>query len=131
MTGQETADARRDAVRPRRQEAVLLLAHVHDARHERVHRADVAEVALAREGVLVRVVGIETLRREALVVGGHRMWRVVTIRPHDFRPRRDRDLLGIERELRTLPRTGLLLQVIGPGRLGKQDHVGVGPLILQ
>ena len=38
----------------------LLLAHVHDARHERVHGADVAKVPFTRKRMLERVIGIQT-----------------------------------------------------------------------
>src|ERR1700746_3600974 len=55
----------------------LLLTHMHDAGHERMHGADVGEVAFAGERVLELVVGIQAFRGEALVVAGHGMRRLV------------------------------------------------------
>ena len=53
---------------PQRREAIpkvkgmrLLLAHMHDARHVRVHSADVAEIAFVGERVLEFVVGVQAL----------------------------------------------------------------------
>src|SRR5208282_5771437 len=82
----------------------LLLAYVHDARHERVHGAEIAEVALARERMLELVVGIQTLGRKTLVVARYRVRGFIVIGPGDLGARGDRDLLRGEGELRDLDR---------------------------
>src|ERR1700682_1996454 len=77
----------------------LLLAHVHEASHERMHGADVAEVTFAGKGMLELVVGIQTFRGKALVVAGHGVRRFVVIGPDDPGAGCDRDFLGPGRKL--------------------------------
>jgi len=80
----------------------LLLAHVHDAGHERMQRAEVAEVAFAGKRMLELVVGIQTFRGEALIVAGGGMRRFVAIGPDDLGARCNGDLLRHEGELRDI-----------------------------
>src|SRR6266567_2200658 len=77
----------------------LLLAHMHDAGHERMHGADVAEVAFAGKSMFELVVGIQTFRGKTLVVAGHGMRCFVVIDPDDLGAGRDRDFLWPVREL--------------------------------
>ncbi len=77
----------------------LLLANMHDAGHERMHGADVAEVTFAGKGMLELVVGIQAFRGKALVVAGHGMRRFVVIGPYDLGAGCDGDLLRSVREL--------------------------------
>jgi hypothetical protein len=49
-----------------------------------MHGAVVAEIAFVGEDMPELVVGIETLRGEALVVAGYRMRRFVAIGPDDL-----------------------------------------------
>src|SRR5258708_21402297 len=80
----------------------LLLAHMHDARHERMHGADVAKVTFAGKSVLELVVGIQPFRGKALVVAGYGMGRFVAIAPDDLGAGCNRNFLRRERELRDI-----------------------------
>ncbi len=80
----------------------LLLAHMHDAGHERMHGADVAEVTFAGKGMFELVVGIQTFGGKTLVVAGHGMRRFVAIGPGDLGAGCNRNLLRRERELRDI-----------------------------
>src|ERR1700682_630071 len=80
----------------------LLLAHMHDAGHERMDGAEVTEVAFAGKGMLELVVGIQTFRGKTLVVAGHGMRRFVVIGPGDLSAGCNRNLLRRECELRDI-----------------------------
>src|SRR6185312_5556095 len=71
----------------------LLLVHMHDAGHERMHGADITEVALLGKHMLELVVGIQTFRGEALVIAGYRVRRFVCVGPDDLGAWRDRDFI--------------------------------------
>src|ERR1700674_5858910 len=71
----------------------LLLVHMHDAGHVRMHGADVTEVAFAGKSMLELVVGIQAFRGKTLVVAGHGMRRFVVIGPDDLGAGCDRDFL--------------------------------------
>src|SRR5713101_8592765 len=51
----------------------LLLVHMHDAGHVRMHGADVTEVTFADKSMLELVVGIQALGSKTLVVAVHGM----------------------------------------------------------
>jgi len=87
---------------PQRARAQLLLAHMHDAGHERMHGADIAKVTFAGKGMLELVVGIQTFRGKTLVAAGHGMRRFVVIYPDDLGAGCDRDFLRPVRELRDI-----------------------------
>jgi hypothetical protein len=81
---------------------LLPLAHVYDARHERMQGADISEVTFARKSMLELVVRIQTLRGKALILAGHGMRRFVAICPDDLGAGYNRDFLRRECELRDL-----------------------------
>ena len=60
--------------------------------HERMHRANVIEVAFAGKCVLEFVVGVQTFRGETLVVAGYGMRRFVVVGPDDLGAWHDRYL---------------------------------------
>src|SRR3954466_1483476 len=78
---------------------VLRFSHMDDTGHERMHRAEVRDIAFVVESMLVAVVRIERLGDEAVIAGRDRVRRLVVVDPDDRRPGCDRDLLRHEGEL--------------------------------